>query len=203
MALDALPKVELHCHIEGAMRPSTVVELARSNGIPLPTEDPTELYRYDSLNGFLDVFWLVQSTLCTRADWTRLAYEAVLDSAAHGVLHQECFFTPARHIVAGPLGSGSREPNHDGGPAPVQYVKVDPHTPSRCSTTAPGSSGSCTPGSAAIWVGAGSSATRWRRPSATRAGWAASNYAPLSPLRLAGDKFCPDCAEDLDTPSGG
>ena len=92
-ALDALPKVELHCHIEGAMRPSTVVELARANGVPLPTEDPTELYRYDSLNAFLDVFWLVQSTLCTRADWTRLAYEAVLDSAAHGVLHQECFFT--------------------------------------------------------------------------------------------------------------
>ena len=100
-ALDALPKVDLHCHIEGAMRPSTVLQLARSNGIPLPTEDPTELYRYDSLNGFLDVFWLVQSTLCTRADWTRLAYEAVLDSAAHGVLHQECFFTPARHLVAG------------------------------------------------------------------------------------------------------
>lgn len=100
-ALDVLPKVELHCHIEGAMRPATVVELARANRIPLPTEDPTELYRYDSLDGFLDVFWLVQSTLCTRADWTRLAYEAVLDSAAHGVVHQECFFTPTRHLVAG------------------------------------------------------------------------------------------------------
>ncbi len=101
-ALDELPKVGLHCHIEGAMRPSTLVELARVNGIPLPTEDPTELYRYDSLDGFLDVFWLVQSTLCTRADWTRLAYEAVHDSAAHGVDHQECFFTPTRHLIAGP-----------------------------------------------------------------------------------------------------
>lgn len=83
------------------MRPATVVELARANGIPLPTQDPTELYRYDSLDAFLDVFWLVQSTLCTRADWTRLAYEAVLDSAAHGVIHQECFFTPTRHLIAG------------------------------------------------------------------------------------------------------
>ena len=100
-ALDALPKVELHCHIEGAMRPSTVVDLARANGIPLPTEDPTELYRYDSLDTFLDVFWLVQSTLCTRADWARLGYEAVIDSAAHGVVHQECFFTPARHLAGG------------------------------------------------------------------------------------------------------
>ena len=98
-ALDVLPKVELHCHIEGSMRPTTVVELARANDIPLPTEDPTELYRYDSLDGFLEVFWLVQSTLCARADWTRLAYEAVLDSSAHGVVHQECFFTPTRHLV--------------------------------------------------------------------------------------------------------
>lgn len=54
-ALQALPKVELHCHIEGAMRPGTVVELARANGVPLPTSDPTELYRYDSLDGFLRV----------------------------------------------------------------------------------------------------------------------------------------------------
>ena len=100
-ALDVLPKVELHCHIEGAMRSSTVVDLARANRIPLPTEDPTELYQYDSLNGFLNVFWLVQSTLCTRGDWARLAYEAVIDSAGHGVVHSECFFTPARHLAAG------------------------------------------------------------------------------------------------------
>jgi adenosine deaminase len=100
-ALDELPKVDLHCHLEGAMRPSTVVALARANKIPLPTEDPTELYRYDSLDGFLEVFWLVQSTLCTRADWARLAYETVVDSAAHGVVHQECFFTPTRHLLAG------------------------------------------------------------------------------------------------------
>jgi adenosine deaminase len=100
-ALEALPKVDLHCHIEGTMRPGTVLDLARANGIPLPHEDPRELYRYDSLDGFLDVFWLVQSTLCHRSDWARLAYEAVTDSAAHGVVHQECFFTPARHLADG------------------------------------------------------------------------------------------------------
>ena len=100
-ALDALPKVELHCHLEGAMRPRTVVDLARANGVPLPTSDPTELYRYDSLDGFLRVFWLVQSTLRTRDDWARLGYESVLDGAAHGVVHREAFFTPARHLTAG------------------------------------------------------------------------------------------------------
>lgn len=100
-ALDALPKVELHCHLEGAMRPGTVVDLARKNAVPLPTSDPTELYRYDSLDGFLRVFWLVQSTLADRADWARLGYEATVDGARHGVVHREAFFTPARHLAAG------------------------------------------------------------------------------------------------------
>jgi adenosine deaminase len=100
-ALDRLPKVELHCHVEGTVRAATVAELAAKNGIPLPVDDPTELYRYDSLDGFLQVFWLVQSVLCDREDWARLAYESVVDGAAHGLAYRESFFTPARHLVAG------------------------------------------------------------------------------------------------------
>jgi adenosine deaminase len=100
-ALDRLPKVELHCHVEGTMRPGTVVELATRNGIPLPSADPTKLYRYTSLDTFLQVFWLVQSTLGGREDWARLAYESVVDGAAHGLVYRETFFTPARHLAAG------------------------------------------------------------------------------------------------------
>jgi adenosine deaminase len=100
-ALDRLPKVELHCHVEGTMRPATVVELARKNGIALPTSDPTELYRYSNLDTFLQVFWLVQSTLGGREDWARLAYESIVDGAAHGLVYRETFFTPARHLDAG------------------------------------------------------------------------------------------------------
>jgi len=101
IALDRLPKVELHCHVEGTMRPETVAALARKNGIPLPSADPTELYRYSSLDTFLQVFWLVQETLGTREDWARLAYESVVDGAAHGLVYRETFFTPARHLAAG------------------------------------------------------------------------------------------------------
>jgi adenosine deaminase len=100
-ALDRLPKVELHCHVEGTMRAGTVVDLARKNGIELPTSDPTELYRYSNLDTFLEVFWLVQSTLGSREDWTRLAYESIVDGAAHGLVYRETFFTPARHLAAG------------------------------------------------------------------------------------------------------
>jgi adenosine deaminase len=100
-ALDRLPKVELHCHVEGTMRPATVVELARKNGIALPTSDPTELYRYSNLDTFLEIFWLVQSTLGSREDWARLAHESIVDGAAHGLAYRETFFTPARHLDAG------------------------------------------------------------------------------------------------------
>ena len=100
-AYDALPKVELHCHVEGAVRPGTVVELARKHGVTLPTEDPLELYRYHSLDSFLDIFWLVQSLLMDADDWERAAYESLLDGAAHGLRYREMFFTPARHLVAG------------------------------------------------------------------------------------------------------
>jgi adenosine deaminase len=98
---DAIPKVELHCHLEGTVRPSTVVELARKHGRQLPTDDPTDLYRFTSLNSFLEIFWLVQSLIGDREDWARVAYEATVDAAPHGLRYREAFLTPARHLEAG------------------------------------------------------------------------------------------------------
>lgn len=98
---DAIPKVELHCHVEGTLRPTTVVELARRHGRALPSEDPTELYRYTSLDSFLEIFWLVQSLIGDREDWARVGYESVIDAAPHGLRYREMFFTPARHLESG------------------------------------------------------------------------------------------------------
>jgi adenosine deaminase len=98
---DRIPKVELHCHVEGTVRPTTVLELAAKAGRPLPVDDPAELYRYDSLDSFLAVFWLVQETLVSREDWARITYESLIDGAAHGLRYREMFFTPARHLAAG------------------------------------------------------------------------------------------------------
>ena len=98
---DAIPKVELHCHVEGTVRAGTVLELARKAGRPLPVEDPAELYRYTSLDTFLAIFWLVQETLVEPADWERIAYESLVDAAPHGLRYRETFFTPARHLAAG------------------------------------------------------------------------------------------------------
>ena len=98
---DQIPKVELHCHVEGTVRPTTVLELAAKAGRPLPVEDPAELYRYDSLDSFLAIFWLVQETLVSREDWARISYESLIDGAAHGLRYREMFFTPARHLATG------------------------------------------------------------------------------------------------------
>jgi adenosine deaminase len=98
---DLIPKVELHCHVEGTVRPATVLDLARKAGRPLPVDDASDLYRYDSLDSFLAVFWLVQETLVSRDDWARIAYESLIDGAGHGLRYREMFFTPARHLAAG------------------------------------------------------------------------------------------------------
>jgi adenosine deaminase len=98
---DAIPKVELHCHVEGTIRPSTVADLARKAGRPLPVDDVTELYRYGSLNEFLTIFWFVQEMLGDPEDWERAAYESIVDAAPYGLRYRETFFTPARHLEAG------------------------------------------------------------------------------------------------------
>jgi adenosine deaminase len=98
---DRLPKVELHCHLEGAIAPTTVAELASKNGHRLPTERVEDLYTYDSLNGFLEIFWFVQEILASPEDWERAAYESVVHAVPHGLRYRETFFTPARHLEAG------------------------------------------------------------------------------------------------------
>src|SRR5215207_1178398 len=98
---DLIPKVELHCHVEGAVRPATAGELARRNGRPLPSDDPAVLYRYRSLKEFIHVYNLVQDTLTNPGDWERIAYETLVDSAPHGLRYREMFFCPTRHLADG------------------------------------------------------------------------------------------------------
>jgi adenosine deaminase len=98
---DRLPKVELHCHLEGTISPATAAELANKNGHPLPVPRIDDLYEYDSLNGFLKVFWFVQALLSTPEDWERAAYESVTQAVPYGLRYRETFFTPARHLEAG------------------------------------------------------------------------------------------------------
>jgi adenosine deaminase len=98
---DRLPKVEIHCHLEGTIAPQTVAELASKNGRELPVPHIEDLYKYDSLDGFLKIFWFVQELLSEPEDWGRAAYESIVHAAPHGLRYSETFFTPTRHLAAG------------------------------------------------------------------------------------------------------
>jgi adenosine deaminase len=89
-----LPKVELHCHVEGSARATTVAELAARNGVPLPAGDPAELFRFTDLNQFLSIYEIFCRTLVSADDFSRIAYEALEDGAAAGVRYREMFFSP-------------------------------------------------------------------------------------------------------------
>ena len=100
--LRSLPKVELHCHVEGTLRPDTVVDLARKHGITLPTADVERIYDYDTIYEFLEIFRFVNSTVIDRDDFARVAYESLEDGVNLGNLkYREMFFNPTLHTTRG------------------------------------------------------------------------------------------------------
>jgi adenosine deaminase len=100
--LRRLPKVELHCHVEGTLRPATVVELADKHGVALPTHDVHHIYDYSTIYEFLEIFRLVNSTVIDREDFARVAYESLEDGVQLGNLkYREMFFNPTLHTTRG------------------------------------------------------------------------------------------------------
>lgn len=99
--LRLLPKVELHCHVEGTARAATVAELGEKHGVPLGVDDPDDLYNYGSLADFLNAFSTVCSVFVEPSDFHRLAYEAAADAAAAGTRYREMFFSPGFHLDRG------------------------------------------------------------------------------------------------------
>ncbi len=100
--LQALPKVELHRHLEGSLRLETLAEIAREHGIDLPSYDLDQLRPYVQITDdppdfhrFLEKFKLLRRFYTTREAVKRVAYEAVLDAAADNVRYLELRFNPA------------------------------------------------------------------------------------------------------------
>ena len=102
------PKVLLHDHLDGGLRPATVIELADAIGHALPSTDPAELHRYfvrgaeaKDLAQYLDTFQHTVAVLQTEANLARVARECVEDLAADGVVYAEVRFAPELHQAAG------------------------------------------------------------------------------------------------------
>jgi len=97
-----IPKIELHLHLEGAVRPSTFVELARKNGVELPAFDEIgELYRYDNLPDFLKIYDLVSRSIRDADDFHRITYEMLESCAASNARHVEFFVSAHAHQAHG------------------------------------------------------------------------------------------------------
>jgi adenosine deaminase len=96
-----LPKVELHCHVEGAARASTIAELAAKHGVTFPVDDPADLYDFTSLNQFLEIYDVICQSLGDADDFRRITYEALEDASAADVRYREMFFSPGFVIRLG------------------------------------------------------------------------------------------------------
>lgn len=97
--LRLLPKAELHCHFVSTMRADRLVQLARKNGVALPTENVDELFDYDNLADFLDVFNAAHEVLVTPDDFATVAYEGVKDAVEVGNLRYREYFVNPRNFV--------------------------------------------------------------------------------------------------------
>jgi adenosine deaminase len=100
----ALPKAELHMHLEGSLEPETLLALAQRNGVRLPYADAAALrraYAFDSLQAFLDLFYLGLTVLQTGEDFYEMTTAYLTRAARENVRHAEVFISPQAHTRRG------------------------------------------------------------------------------------------------------
>lgn len=102
--LRALPKAELHLHLEGSLEPELMFELAVRNGIQLPyasVGDVRKAYDFSNLQSFLDIYYQCADVLRTEQDFYDLTWAYLQHCHAEGVVHVEPFFDPQTHTGRG------------------------------------------------------------------------------------------------------
>jgi adenosine deaminase len=102
--LQAMPKAELHIHIEGSLEPELIFELAQRNGVSLPyasVEALRQAYAFTDLQSFLDIYYAGASVLLTEQDFYDMTMAYLRRAAADNVRHAEIFFDPQTHTARG------------------------------------------------------------------------------------------------------
>mgnify|MGYP003379400515 FL=1 len=99
--LRAMPKAELHIHIEGSLEPEMIFALARRNGVALPyasVEALRKAYAFTDLQSFLDIYYAGASVLLKEQDFYDMAWAYFERAAADHVVRAELFFLSLIHI---------------------------------------------------------------------------------------------------------
>lgn len=102
--LNALPKAELHMHLEGSLEPELLFALAERNKIALPWADVEGLrgaYAFNNLQEFLDLYYQGADVLRNEQDFYDLTWAYLLRCKAQNVIHTEPFFDPQTHTDRG------------------------------------------------------------------------------------------------------
>jgi adenosine deaminase len=99
-----MPKVELHVHLEGSMRPAVLLELARRNGVALPADDEAGLaqwFRFRDFEHFVQVYLTCSKALRTPEDFQLLVSDFLAEQARQNVVYTEAHFTIGTHLSNG------------------------------------------------------------------------------------------------------
>jgi aminodeoxyfutalosine deaminase len=99
-AADPFPKIELHVHLEGTVRPDTLRAIAKRNDYALP-DDLESLYRFRDFAHFIEVWILTTNALRTETDFRQVVVDYAGEAAAHGAVYLEGIFSPAERVARG------------------------------------------------------------------------------------------------------
>ena len=100
----ALPKAELHLHIEGTFEPELMFAIAGRNGVRLPyasVEEVRSAYAFSNLQDFLDIYYAGAGVLIEARDFYDLTWAYLVRAHAQNVRHVEIFFDPQTHTARG------------------------------------------------------------------------------------------------------
>ncbi len=107
--LRSMPKAELHIHLEGAIQPETLLDLARKHGRldRLPGEDVETLrewFTFTDFRHFIRIYVTISDLLRDAEDFSTVTYALGTDMAAQGIRYREVTFTPTTHLILHPKG---------------------------------------------------------------------------------------------------
>jgi adenosine deaminase len=126
----SLPKISLHDHLDGGLRPQSIVEMAAEIGLALPADNAKDLRNWfekssdsGSLVEYLKTFDVTTAVMQTREHLTRVAREFVLDLANDGVIYGEIRWAPEQHLTRGLTLDETVEAVQDGLEEGMQQVE--------------------------------------------------------------------------------